>query len=88
MTSAALLALNALITLGGALVVVQSYRGYVRNESRPLAFFGLGVGLLTVVAPLFTAVVALVGPVAGLFELVLLVRVLGLLALLYAFTRA
>ena len=82
------LTLQALIALGGTLVVVQSYRGYVRNGSRPLAFFGLGIGLLAVGSPVLIVVISTFSPVAGLFELVLVVRVGGLLALLYAFTHS
>lgn len=87
MTSLAVLVVQTLVALGGGVVVVQSYRGYVRNSNQPLAFFGLGIGLLTVVPLVLTAVLALTGPLPGLFELTLTVRVLGLLSLLYAFTR-
>jgi hypothetical protein len=88
MTATSIVALQALIALGGSVVVVQSYRGYTRNESRPLAFFGLGIGLLTVGPPVLTAMFTFTGPATGLFETVLLMRVAGLLSLLYAFTRA
>jgi hypothetical protein len=88
MTDVTVLALQALVALGGSVVVVQSYRGYVRNGSRPLAFFGIGIGLLTVGPPVLTAVFTLAGPAPGLLETVLLMRVAGLLSLLHAFTRA
>jgi hypothetical protein len=88
MMDIAILALQALVALGGSVVVLQSYRGYVRNGSRPLAFFGIGIGLLTVGPRVLTAVFTLASPAPGLFEVVLLMRVAGLLSLLYAFTRA
>lgn len=88
MTSLGILALQMLIALAGSLIVVQSYRGYVRNGSRPLAFFGLGIGLLTVGPPLLIVGLSVIGSGYGLSELILLSRVAGLLSLLYAFTSA
>ena len=88
MTSLPLLVLQVVIALLGSVIVVQSYRGYVRNASRPLAFFGIGIGLLAVGPPLLIVWLSVIGSGYGLFELILLLRVAGLLSLLYAFTSA
>jgi hypothetical protein len=70
----------------GAAVAYQGYRGYRRNDSRPMLFVALGVALL-VVLPLPFALVE----VGGAAERALagtLLRIGGLLAVLYALTGA
>lgn len=68
-------------------VVTQCYRGYVRNGSRPLLFLGLGVALVTLPSLLlYSVTVAFAVP--AYVDLVVLAQLLGLLSLLYAFTRA
>jgi hypothetical protein len=69
------------------LVVVQCYRGYARNRSRPLLFLGLGVALVTLPS-LLVYPVAVVFAVPAYVDVVVLAQTLGLLSLLYAFTRA
>jgi hypothetical protein len=68
-------------------VVAQCYRGYVRNGSRPLLFLGLGVALVTLPSLLLYSV-AVAFAVPAYVDLVVLAQLLGLLSLLYAFTRA
>ena len=68
-------------------VVAQCYRGYVRNRSRPLAFLGLGIALVTLPSFLLSPV-SLVFDVPAYVDVVVLAQTLGLLSLLYAFTRA
>jgi hypothetical protein len=70
----------------GAVVAYQGYRGYRRNASRPMLFIALGVALL-VVLPLPFALIE----VGGAAERALagtLLRIAGLLAVLYALTGA
>ena len=69
------------------LVVTQCYRGYARNESRPLLFLGLGIALVTLPSLLFSSIVVAFG-VPPYVDLIILAQTLGLLSLLYAFTRA
>jgi hypothetical protein len=68
------------------LVVVQCYRGYARNRSRPLLFLGLGVALVTLPS-LLVYPVAVVFAVPAYVDVAVLAQLLGLLSLLYAFTR-
>lgn len=68
-------------------VVAQCYRGYVRNGSRPLLFLGLGVALVTLPSLLLYSV-AVAFAVPAYVDVAVLAQLLGLLSLLYAFTRA
>lgn len=69
------------------LVVAQCYRGYARNGSRPLLFLGLGVALVTLPSLLLYPV-SVTFAVPAYVDVVVLAQTLGLLSLLYAFTRA
>jgi hypothetical protein len=68
-------------------VVAQCYRGCVRNGSRPLLFLGLGVALVTLPSLLLYSV-AVVFAVPAYVDVAVFAQLLGLLSLLYAFTRA
>lgn len=78
------------VLLLGAYVGYQAYRGYRRNDNRPILFLGLGIFLVTTVRQL-AAVATFV--VAGDEPLVLLVvffgvSITGLVSVLYAFVWA
>ncbi|MFB6156105.1 MAG: hypothetical protein ABEJ22_09430 [Haloferacaceae archaeon] len=71
-------------------VAYQGYRGYRRNDSAPVFYLSLGVLLLTAL-PFFAS--EALGSVAGVSDaqvilLIQLLNVAGLVAVLYALTRA
>lgn len=78
---------NLLLAVLSTVVVVQCYRGYRRNDSRPLLFLGVGIGLVTLPSFVLYALVVGVG-VAPYVDLLALTQTAGLLSILYAFTRA
>lgn len=78
---------SLLVAVLSLLVVTQCYRGYTRNESRPLLFLGLGIALVTLPSLLLSSVV-LVFAVPAYVDVAVLAQTLGLLSLLYAFTHA
>jgi hypothetical protein len=74
----------------GLFVAYQAYRGYRRNDSRPMLFLGLGIFLVTVVPFLVTTVL---GGVSGVSDAVVLLswtvfEIVGLGSILYALTGA
>jgi hypothetical protein len=74
----------------GLFVAYQAYRGYRRNDSRPMLFLGLGIFLVTVVPFLVTMVL---GGVSGVSDAVVLLswtvfEIVGLGSILYALTGA
>ncbi|MCU4800319.1 hypothetical protein OB920_08040 [Halobacteria archaeon HArc-gm2] len=75
--------------LVGAFVAYQGYRGYRRNDSRPMLYLAVGILLLTTVTFLVQQVVGLAtgGAVTAQFA-ALTVSIAGLLAVLYSFTGA
>lgn len=72
----------------GAFVAYQGYRGYRRNDSRPMLFLAVGIALLTTITFLVRISLKLSGIVsdASVYVLALLVSIAGLLAVLYSFT--
>lgn len=90
-TGVGLTSFTALLTaVAGAFVAYQGYRGYRRNDSRPMLFLAVGILLLTTVPFLISAVVAFAGA-GGPASSELAARVtsvVGLLAVLYSFTGA
>lgn len=68
-------------------VIVQCYRGYARNGNRPLLFLGLGVALVTLPSLLLYPV-SVVFAIPAYVDVAVVAQLLGLLSLLYAFTRA
>jgi len=74
----------------GVYVGYQAYRGYRRNDSRPVLFLGIGVTLVATGRPLVSTLGYVLLPGADLALAVLSfgVSVTGLLSILYAFTRA
>lgn len=71
----------------GAFVAYQGYRGYRRNDSRPMLFLAIGIALLTTVTFLARLVLQLagVGGAPGQQSVALIVSVVGLLVVLYSF---
>ncbi|QPV65009.1 hypothetical protein I7X12_02495 [Halosimplex litoreum] len=74
----------------GLFVAYQAYRGYRRNDSRPMLFLGLGIFLVTVVPFLVTTVL---GGISGVSDAVVLLswtvfEIVGLGSILYALTGA
>lgn len=72
----------------GAFVAYQGYRGYRRNDSRPMLFLAIGIALLTTITFLVRISLKLSGIVSNtsVYVLALLVSIAGLLAVLYSFT--
>lgn len=74
----------------GLFVAYQAYRGYRRNDSRPMLFLGLGIFLVTAVPFLVTTVL---GAVPGVSDVVVILawtvlELLGLASIFYALTGA
>ncbi|MFB6173206.1 MAG: hypothetical protein ABEI39_01040 [Halobacteriales archaeon] len=87
--TAATLARSLTATVG-LFVAYQAYRGYRRNDSRPMLFLGLGIFLVTVVPFVVTTVLAGavgISDAAAVLAWTLL-EILGLASILYALTRA
>lgn len=79
-----------LIAIVGAFVAYQGYRGYRRNDSRPMLFLAAGILLLTTIPFLVRQavdVLTITGVAGGEFA-ALMVSLLGLIAVLYSFTGA
>lgn len=81
---------RALTATVGFFVAYQAYRGYRRNDSRPMLFLGVGIALVTTVSfVVSTLVVAPLGASEGVAVLSwAAINVLGLGAIFYAFTGA
>jgi hypothetical protein len=87
MTDPLVLGLNALVAGLAGVVVWQCYRGYARNGSRPLAFLGLGIALIAFPSFAVFALVSLANA-PPYVDVLVVARVCGLLAVLYAFRGA
>jgi hypothetical protein len=74
----------------GFFVTYQAYRGYRRNDSRPMLFLGVGICLITTVS--FVVSTLLVRPLGASDGVAILTwtafNVAGLAAIFYAFTGA
>ncbi|WP_227354323.1 DUF7521 family protein [Haladaptatus salinisoli] len=83
-------AFAAVTAIAGAFVAYQAYRGYRRNESRPMLYLAVGIALLTVVpVGVDYALVALTGATdAEILLPVTVAHLAGVAAILYALTRA
>lgn len=81
---------RALTALVGFFVAYQAYRGYRRNDSRPMLFLGVGIAFVTTVSFVVSTLVARpLGASEGLAVLSwTLANVAGLAAIFYAFTGA
>jgi hypothetical protein len=78
---------NVLLAGLAVLIVGHCYRGYDRNESRPLAFLGLGIALITFPSFVVYLLVRVYGAPAYV-DLLVLAQVSGLISMLYAFRGA
>ncbi|WP_049924332.1 DUF7521 family protein [Halopiger djelfimassiliensis] len=73
----------------GTIVTWTAYRGYARNDSRPMLFLGTGVALLTVVPFVLSHAVDRLLEVADATVLLVVTacHLLGLLAIVRSFRR-
>ena len=80
----------AVIAVAGVFVAYQAYRGYQRNESRPMLYLALGIVFLTAVpASINLGLSSLTTATAAEILLAITVAHLtGVAAILYALTRA
>jgi hypothetical protein len=81
---------GALTAAVGLFVAYQAYRGYRRNDSRPMLFLGVGIFLVTVAPFVVTTLlvsVLLASDAAAILAWALL-EILGLGSILYALTGA
>lgn len=81
---------QSLTAIVGFFVAYQAYRGYRRNDSRPMLFLGIGICFVTTVSfVVSTMIVQPLGATEGVTILSwTLLHVLGLAAIFYAFTGA
>lgn len=74
-----------LVALLGTLIAVQAYRGYRRNDSRPMLYLAVGLCLLTLVPFLLNVTLATAGVERVKIALAENVaRLLGLLAITHS----
>lgn len=73
----------------GAIVAWTAYRGYVRNDSRPMLFLAVGVAFLTTVPFLvsYTLDIAFTATDAQVLLSITACHLLGLLAIVKSFNR-
>ncbi|MEF8885693.1 MAG: hypothetical protein V5A44_11300 [Haloarculaceae archaeon] len=81
---------RAVTALVGFFVAYQAYRGYRRNDSRPMLFLGVGIAFVTTVSFVVSTLVA--RPLGASDALAFLswtcANVVGLAAIFHAFTGA
>ncbi|WP_459192470.1 DUF7521 family protein [Halosimplex sp. J119] len=81
---------GALTAVVGLFVAYQAFRGYRRNDSRPMLFLGLGIFLVTALPFVVTSVLA--GPLGASDAVAVLawtlLEIAGLSSILYALTGA
>jgi hypothetical protein len=88
--SALIFAFAAVTAVAGAFVAYQAYRGYRRNESRPMLYLAVGIVLLTAV-PVgvdYTLAALTRATDAEILLPVTVAHFAGVAAILYALTRA
>lgn len=80
----------AVIAVIGGFVAYQSYRGYRRNDSRPMLFLAVGILLLTAGPAAATIGLSLLTSAtdAEILLVISLSHFAGVLSVLYALTRA
>lgn len=80
-------AMNVVLAGLAVVIVGHCYRGYDRNNSRPLAFLGLGIALITFPSfAVYLFVLLANGP--AYVDVIAVAQVGGLVAILYAFRGA
>ncbi|WP_250137786.1 DUF7521 family protein [Halorientalis salina] len=87
---AAIVALGFVTASVGAFVAYQAFRGYRRNDSRPMLLLAVGIGLLTVVPFVVARGLQVVAPLSDAQYILLITGfdIAGLSAILYSLTRA
>lgn len=80
----------AATALAGAFVAYQAYRGYQRNESRPMLYLAVAIVLLTAVPVGMNYMLTALTTVsdAAILLVVTAAHLAGVAAILYALTRA
>ncbi|MFC4548920.1 DUF7521 family protein [Halorussus sp. GCM10023401] len=83
-------AFAAVTAVAGAFVAFLAYRGYRRNDSRPMLYLAVGIALLTTVpVGLNHALSALTGATdAAILLAITVAHLAGVASILYALTRA
>jgi hypothetical protein len=87
-TVALQLIIAGLLAVGGVVIAYQGYRGYVRNNNRTLLFLTVGILLLTTIPVVVEGGLRVTNALAPLHVnlVTLLLTILGLIVILYAFT--
>lgn len=85
-----ILVLAATTAAAGLFVAFQAYRGYRRNASRPLLYLAIGIALLTAIPVGMNYLLSEIPGTtdAGILLVITVAHFAGVLAILYALTRA
>jgi hypothetical protein len=77
------------LAVGGVVIAYQGYRGYVRNNNRTLLFLTVGILFLTTIPVVVEGGLRVTNALAPsqLSLVFLLLTIIGLVCILYAFTR-
>lgn len=80
----------AVTAVVGAFVAYQAYRGYQRNESRPMLYLAGGIVFITIVPFIVTYSIGLLATTTDAQTLLAITvsTLVGVIAILYALTRA
>lgn len=81
---------GAVAAVAGVFVAYQAYRGYRRNESRPMLFLAVAIVLLTAIPVGVDYMLATltIASDAAILLVVTAAHLAGVVAILYALTRA
>jgi heme/copper-type cytochrome/quinol oxidase subunit 2 len=80
----------AVTAVVGAFVAYQAYRGYQRNDSRPMLYLAGGIALITIVPFIVTYSIGVLATTTDAQTLlaITIANLAGVIAILYALTRA
>lgn len=83
------LIIAGLLAVGGIVIAYQGYRGYVRNNNRTLLFLTVGILFLTTIPVVVEGGLRVTNALAPSYMglVILPLTILGLIIILYAFTR-
>lgn len=78
-----------LLAVGGVVIAYQGYRGYVRNNNRTLLLLTVGIQFLTTIPVVVEGIFQITDVAAPSYVsfVTLSFTILGLIVILYAFTR-
>lgn len=81
---------GVVVAVAGVFVAYQAYRGYRRNESRPMLYLAVAITLLTVVpvSADYTLATLTTASDAIILLTITIAHLAGVTAVLYALTRA